>query len=79
MGETRARTIPAEGPAAVLDPSDPGPFLAKAGPGAEVHGDTVTVVTRGGDRLTARAGRVVIETGRGPVFAAPEQAEVLPG
>jgi len=79
MGETRARTIPAEGPAAVFDPADPGPFLAKAGPGAEARGDTVVIVTQGGDTVTARAGWVVIETDQGPVFSTPEQAEVLPG
>lgn len=81
MTETRARMLPAEGPAAVFDPADPGPFAALAGERlVAVTGEAAVVRTQGGDLLTVRQGWVVIvPDGEGPVFCTPEQAEVLPG
>jgi hypothetical protein len=80
MTEMRARTVPAEGPAAVFDPADPDPFAARAGAQlVEVTGDRAVVRTAGGDEVTVHRGWVVIvPDGEKPVFCTPEQAEILP-
>lgn len=84
MTELRARTIPAEGPAAVFGQSSPEEFARLAGSQlVRVSGDTAVVLTKGGDEVTVHPGWVVIAPdGAGDghaVFTAPERAEILPG
>jgi hypothetical protein len=84
MTELRARTIPAEGPAAVFDPADTGEFARLAGSQlVSVSDDIAVVLTEGGDEVTVHRGWVVIApdgTGDGhAVFTTPERAEILPG
>jgi hypothetical protein len=80
MPEIRARSLPAEGPAAVFDPSDPARFIALAGAQLiGVRGNTAEVRTEGGDPVTVFPGWVVIvPEGGAPVFTTPERAEILP-
>jgi hypothetical protein len=80
MPEMRARSLPAEGPAAVFDPLHPADFIAKAGSQlVGIRGGTAEVRTEGGDLVTVFPGWVVIVAEDGTAtFHTPERIEVFP-
>mgnify|MGYP001581131755 CR=1 FL=1 len=82
MSELRARERPAEGPAAVWDPADPGDFTRLAGSQlVRVDGDTAWIRTGNGGEMPVYPGwLVILPDGAGDgqaVFTTPEQAEIL--
>jgi hypothetical protein len=78
MPELRARSLPAEGPAAVFDPAAPEAFIARAGRQfVGIRGGAAVVRTQGGDEVTVYPGWVVIGGGDGEAtFHTPERVEI---
>ncbi len=83
MSELRARERPAEGPAAVWDPADPGDFTRLAGSQlVSVNSDgTATIRTQNGGMMPVYPGwLVIVPDGAGDgeaTFHTPERAEIL--
>ncbi len=83
MSELRARERPAEGPAAVWDPADPGDFTRLAGSQlVSVNSDgTATIRTQNGGMMPVYPGWLVIVPDGGgdgeATFHTPERVEVL--